>query len=156
MYLGDPLGSCGTWKPALQGWVKYPHAFLSVFFHQPLKVRTSELASDGRYLIPLAQVLLEDASALQECSRTSADAHPLLPLRRHDPVLFRGLKLQLFTWSPEVIMNHPVQQIQDTMLAGQPVIEVLMHRLSTAREIHDLGDLSVIQRPSERLTSCSS
>ncbi|MBL8279761.1 MAG: hypothetical protein JNL93_24055 [Pelomonas sp.] len=42
-------------------------------------------------------------------------------------------------------MKHPIQQIQDTMLAAQPVIETLQHRLSTACEIHDLGDLSVIQ-----------
>ena len=48
-------------------------------------------------------------------------------------------------------MNHPIQQIQDTILAAQPVIETLHHRLSTACEIHDLGDLSVIQTTVRKL-----
>ncbi len=42
-------------------------------------------------------------------------------------------------------MKQSLFQVQATLLAAQPVIEALQNRLSTAREIHDLGDLSVIQ-----------
>lgn len=63
---GIAVGSCVTWEQTLQRWVKDSRALLPIFFHQPLEVRTPELASDGRHLIPLAKVLLEDASALQK------------------------------------------------------------------------------------------
>jgi hypothetical protein len=42
-------------------------------------------------------------------------------------------------------MKQSHVQIIETVEAAQPVIDCLLERLSTARCIHDLGDLSVIQ-----------
>lgn len=41
--------------------------------------------------------------------------------------------------------THALLQIQETMNAARPIIECLHGRLSTARSIHDIGDLSAIQ-----------
>lgn len=48
-------------------------------------------------------------------------------------------------------MKQSSQQIEATILAAQPVVQTLQLRLSTAREINDLGDLSVIQTTVRKL-----